>query len=115
MERRPRSRCCERLRLDRAAVEIGEIGPFRGFVAGREQVALPGLLLVPDDTQLPDAVGAAMGSGEGEGAKLRRGGIVLGVDGFPELVLVAPGTDQQEIEIAAAAVQHRKAETAGEL
>src|SRR4051794_14013037 len=101
-------------RSDRAAIKIRQIGPFRRVVPDREQVALPRLLLVPRDSQLPDAVSTAMRAGEGEGTKLRLGGAFLGVHGFPEFVLVAPGADQQEVEIAATAVQHGETQAAGD-
>src|SRR4051812_32042758 len=95
-------------------VAVAQIGELRWIVPAGAEIALPGLLLMPDGAQFPDAIGAAMGRGEGEFLEIRIAGIPR-EGGFPDLVLVAPAADQEEIELCAAAMQNDEAELACEI
>ena len=77
----------------------------------RAQVAAPGLPLVADRTELPDAEGRAVRASAGHGRKAARRA-VLRPDRLPELVLVAPGRDEEEVEARPAAVEDHEPELA---
>src|SRR5215471_1276582 len=99
---------------DRPGEVVGEIGLHGGFVAGGAQETQPGLLLVPDGAEFPDAVGALVAASAREEGEAGRGGVLLVVDGFPDLIRAAPGADDQEVEIVLAAMQDHEADVAVE-
>ena len=84
-------------------------------VARRAQVAAPGALLVADRAELPDAERRVVRGRRAATARRPASSLArLRPDGLPELVLVAPRRDEQEVEALAAAVQDDEAELAGE-
>src|SRR5262245_37196308 len=95
---------------DRAGELVGEIRAPRRVVARREQKAPPGLLLMPDGAELPDAKRAAHRALEREGFEVRMRVARLCVDRLPQFVFVAPARQQQEIEFRSAAVEDDEAE-----
>jgi predicted ATPase len=95
-----------------ARVAVAEVGVHVADPPRGTQVAAPGRLLVADRAELPDAERRVVARGERPGDEGRLVLARLGPDGLPELVLVAPGRDQQEIEVVAAAMQDDEPELA---
>src|SRR5436190_14437707 len=100
---------------DVARVAVQQVRLPRRRIARRPQVPAPRTLLVADGAELPDAERRAVCSRDRPGLEGRRVGAVLRPDRLPQLVVVAPRRDEQEVEALAAAVEDHKAEVALEL
>src|SRR5205823_441641 len=118
--RRPAARIVDPRRgrvdpLHGSFVRVEEIRRPRRGVLPRAQVPRPGEPLVADGAELPDAEGRAMTALDRPRSECLVLVAVLRPDRLPEFVVVAPGRDEQEVEVLAAAMEDHEAEIAGEL
>src|SRR4051794_8403011 len=80
-----------------AGVGVLEVLPARDRIALRAQIAAPGSLLVTHGAELPDAERRPVLPRHRPGREGRVLGAGLRPDGLPQLVLVAPARDQEEV------------------
>src|SRR6185503_218114 len=100
--------------LDGPGVRVAQVVEARVAVARRAEKPRPRVALVGDDAELPDAEGGPVRPVEGPGVELRVGVAVLRPDGLPQLVLVLPRAEEEEVEPVAAAVEDHEPERAAE-
>src|SRR5918994_4462818 len=93
-----------------ARVAVAQIRLPGGLVVRRVEEPRPGFALVADGAELPDAECRAVGCVRWPRPEEDVVRAVLSPDRLPELVLVAPGADQEKVEVLAAAMEDHEAE-----
>src|SRR6185312_10974120 len=74
---------------------VSEVGAAGGGVTRRAEVLAPRDALVRHDAQLPDAERRAVAVVDDPWVEAGIGVVVLGPDGLPQLVVVAPRADEE--------------------
>src|SRR6188472_3142434 len=95
-------------------VRVAQVVEARVAVARRAEKPRPRVALVGDHAELPDAERRPVRPVERPRVELRVRVAVLRPDGLPQLVLVLPGAEEEEVEALAAAVEDHEPERAAE-